>query len=102
MLSETLPGFDDPFIASRPRRIAAQTLLAAALVVLVWVSAMDRTSNPMFHPHGYCYLWEPSLVGAHVISDGIIGTSYLAISLTLGYLIYRVRHGVPFSWMFLV
>ncbi len=72
------------------------------MVALVWLSALDRTSNPMFHPHGYCYLWEPSLVGAHVISDGLIGLSYVAISVTLAYLFYRVRQGIPFSWMFLI
>jgi len=57
-------------------------------------------ANPLFHGHGYCYLWDPVLVGLHVTSDALIGTSYVAISLTLGYLVRRSRH-IPFSWMFL-
>lgn len=44
-----------------------------------------------FMPHGHCYLWQPALVWTHVISDLLIGFSYLAISLTLYFLIRRVR-----------
>jgi signal transduction histidine kinase/DNA-binding NarL/FixJ family response regulator len=58
-------------------------------------------ANPLFHPHGYCYLWLPRLVGAHVISDALIFLSYLAISLTLVYLVRHTHREIPFSWMFL-
>src|SRR5262245_25879580 len=54
-----------------------------------------------FMPHGHCYLWQPKLVGLHVVSDVFIGTAYVAISLTLAYLVYRARDDMPFSWMFL-
>jgi CheY-like chemotaxis protein len=30
-----------------------------------------------FVPHGYCYLWTPSLIGLHVVSDSLIALSYL-------------------------
>src|SRR5262245_32736792 len=53
-----------------------------------------------FMPHGHCYLWKPALVWLHVISDALIGISYVAISVTLAYLVSRIRT-IPFHWMFL-
>ena len=51
-------------------------------------------------PHGHCYLWQPGLVWLHVVSDVSHRLSYVAISLTLAYLVYRVRD-LPFQWMYL-
>jgi uncharacterized membrane protein len=47
-----------------------------------------------------CYLWVPQLYYLHVTSDFLIGLSYVAISSTLIYLIYRARNDMPFSWIF--
>jgi signal transduction histidine kinase/ActR/RegA family two-component response regulator len=58
------------------------------------------SSSAFFHPHGYCYLWQPGLVSAHVVSDAVIGLSYIAISATLIYLVWRARRLLPFSWIF--
>jgi signal transduction histidine kinase len=67
-----------------------------------WLASRDFTdANPLFHPHGYCYLWLPSLVAAHVVADALIALSYLTISLTLVYLVRQTRREIPFSWMFL-
>lgn len=46
-------------------------------------------------PHGHCYLWEPGLVGIHVISDVLIGLAYVSISITLYLLIRKIK--MPFS-----
>ncbi len=43
-----------------------------------------------FLPHGHCFMWEPSLLWLHGLSDGIIALAYFAIS---GALVYLVRHG---------
>jgi hypothetical protein len=64
-------------------------------------SLLDVFTTAPYHPHGFCYLWKPGLVGMHVISDLLIGASYVAISTTLGYLVYRGRRHIPFSWVFL-
>jgi len=53
-----------------------------------------------FLPHGHCYLWKPGLVWLHVTSDLLIGLSYVAISVTLAYIVKRIRD-IPFNWMFL-
>jgi len=54
-----------------------------------------------FLPHGYCYLWNTPLLATHVISDLLIGLSYVAISLTLVYLVHRARRDIPFSVIFI-
>ena len=54
-----------------------------------------------FMPHGSCYLWTPSLIGLHVVSDSLIALSYLAIAITLLIHFHRRRQDIPFSWMFL-
>ena len=47
-----------------------------AALLLARLGAMDYAqSNDLFHPHGYCYLWLPSLVSTHVVSDALIGLS---------------------------
>ncbi len=59
------------------------------------------TGFETFMSHGYCYFWVPSLVILHVSSDLTIGLSYVAISLTLAYLVHRARRDIPFHWVFL-
>jgi hypothetical protein len=53
-----------------------------------------------FMPHGNCYLWTPSLIGLHVVSDSLIALSYLSIPITLVHFT-RKRRDIPFSWIFL-
>jgi signal transduction histidine kinase/CheY-like chemotaxis protein len=81
--------------------VATLAGLAVLAVFLTRLAMLDYgSSSAYFHPHGYCYLWQPGLVSAHVISDGLIGLSYIAISATLIYLVWRARRLLPFSWMF--
>jgi PAS domain S-box-containing protein len=54
-----------------------------------------------FLPHAVCYLWDRSLLALHAVTDFLIGTSYVAISATLGYFVYRARRDVPFHWVIL-
>lgn len=78
-------------------------LLVALLATVVfwpgWVRAFLVSDMAM--PHGTCYLWNPSLILLHVSSDTIIGLSYVAISATLCHLVYRARHDIPFTWVFI-
>jgi PAS domain S-box-containing protein len=68
-------------------------------------SAMNffqRLFSPDFMPHGYCYMWDPRIVGLHVISDGLIAVAYYCIPIILIYFI-RKNRSLPFNkifWMF--
>ena len=52
-------------------------------------------------PHSFCYLSQPSLIRLHLLTDLAIGISYVAIAMTLAYLVYRMRRDIPFHWMVL-
>jgi signal transduction histidine kinase len=78
-------------------------IIAITLVlVLIWPGLLQNllVANG-FIPHGHCYLWKPALVWLHVTSDMLIGLSYVAISATLAYLVYKARRDIPFDWVFL-
>ncbi len=77
----------------------AGCIVATALLIRLAVIDYSESSG-LFHPHGYCYLWLPSLVSPHVVSDLLIGLSYVAISATLAYLVWKARRELPYSWMF--
>ncbi|MBF0108117.1 MAG: PAS domain S-box protein [Magnetococcales bacterium] len=42
-------------------------------------------------PHGYCLLWDPSLLWLHVLSDLAIGLAYFLIPAVIGYFLARRR-----------
>jgi len=50
-------------------------------------------------PHGFCLLWEPGLIWLHAASDAVIGLSYYAIPLALGYFVSQ-RRDLAFGWIF--
>lgn len=52
-----------------------------------------------FMPHGMCYLWQPSLVAAEVISNALIALAYFSIPLLLLYFIGR-RPDIPNPLLF--
>lgn len=62
-----------------------------------WLSEMLERSS-YFMPHGHCYLWIPNLLWLHVVSDLLIGTAYLGISIILYILVRKIR--LPFSPVF--
>jgi signal transduction histidine kinase/ActR/RegA family two-component response regulator len=53
-----------------------------------------------FMPHGMCYLWQPGVLGLHVVSDALITLAYFAISFTLAYFV-RERKDLQFNWIFI-
>jgi len=67
----------------------------------MWEFFRSLFSGDPFMPHIHCFLENRNLTLLHVLSDGLIGTSYVAISATLAYLVYRMRRDVPFHSMFL-
>jgi len=90
--------------AATRRLVIGSSLAAAALAAgaLLFIPAALRSIlSTDFLPHAYCYLFDKKLIALHVGSDAIIWLSYVAISCTLVYLVWRTRREVPFSWMFL-
>lgn len=52
-----------------------------------------------FHPHGMCYLWQPGLIWAQAITNGLIALAYFAIPMLLLYFIRR-RPDIPNPLLF--
>ena len=69
------------------------------LIAMWWTGSLGKSFDTSFLPHGFCYDWNPRLVWTHVVSDMVIALSYLAISTTLAWLVYKCRGDVPFSWI---
>lgn len=59
----------------------------------------DWFDSTGFMPHGHCFLWTPSLLLMHVVSDVLIGLAYLVIPIGL-YVLRRRRPDLDFSWLF--
>src|SRR5208282_6838392 len=91
----------DPLrIPSGSKRLLFVFVGGASVFTLLWISARAAFSSN-YLPHLYCYLAQPKLVWTHVTADMLIGASYVAISATLGYLVYRLGRRIPFHWMFI-
>ena len=78
--------------------------MAAALVAsgaAMWSGTQNALAAKGFMPHGVCYVWNPSLIGLHLVSDTLIGLAYFSIPITLIYFILK-RRDLPFNWMFLL
>jgi signal transduction histidine kinase len=80
---------------------SAITLALAALVAFFVPQTLRGIASTQFLPHAYCYLYNKSLIALNLGSDAAIWLSYVSISVTLAYLVYRTRREVPFSWMLL-
>lgn len=95
----------DLFAVQGPLKRQLQLVLAVILLIaalfVVRPSLGAALFSTSFLPHAFCYLQRPALVWTHVAADALIAVSYLAISVTLAYLVSRARRDIPFPWMFL-
>jgi PAS domain S-box-containing protein len=57
-------------------------------------------SEDDFMPQGTCYLWEPSVLWLHVVSDALIAAAYFSVPFTLVCFVYK-RKDLKFHWMFI-
>jgi len=62
---------------------------ALAVAIFVGYRKLPDNTSASFLPHLYCYLGNTRLIWLHVTSDLLIGLSYVAISSTLAYLVWR-------------
>ncbi|MDP1666226.1 MAG: PAS domain S-box protein, partial [Methylobacter sp.] len=52
-------------------------------------------------PHGACYLWLPSILWLHIISDSIIALAYFSIPFALLYFVKK-RTDLAYRWVFVL
>ena len=83
------------------RLLIISAITFAALAIVLAPQTFRGISSTQFLPHAYCYLFDKRLIGVHLGSDAAIWLSYVSISVTLAYLVYRTRREMPFSWMLL-
>ncbi|WP_202220673.1 PAS domain S-box protein [Okeania sp. KiyG1] len=70
------------------------------IFVLVSLSLLPFLKNMFeYRPTGQCYLWNPSLVSLHLVSDTLITIAYFSIPLILVYFIQQ-RKDLPFPYIF--
>lgn len=65
------------------------------------LTIMSIFTNNYYIPHGHCYLWQPSLVWLHILSDLLISLAYFSIPLMLIYFV-RQKKDIPFTYIFLL
>lgn len=97
-----VPVLGDDTRSSR-RHLEAILLLSALTLApfLIWPALRQRLLATDFLPHLYCYLRNPAVVWTHVVADALIGTAYLAISVTLAYVVFKAWSDLPFHWILL-
>ena len=51
-----------------------------------FLSRLFDTSG--FMPHGHCYLWDPSILWLHVVSNTATALAYFAIPVMMVYFVW--------------
>jgi two-component system cell cycle sensor histidine kinase/response regulator CckA len=70
-----------------------------SITALLWLASRTLLAAN-FLPHWYCYLGNQRLLWSNVISDLVIGLSYVAISATLVWLVRRTGPDLPYPYFF--
>ena len=97
----SLSPFGEPYLGRRQLlTIAALSALTGA-PFLLWPRLIQHLFATDFLPHAYCYLQSPGLIWTHAVADSLIGVAYLAISVTLAYLVHKAQRDIPFHWVLL-
>jgi signal transduction histidine kinase/CheY-like chemotaxis protein len=76
-------------------------MLGVGALLVIQPRFISALVSSRFLPHGYCYLWNTKLVSLHVVSDLLIGLSYVGISVMLWYVVRRFRRHLPFHWIYI-
>ncbi len=66
------------------------------------LETLQQFVSSHYEPHGFCLLWQPSLIWTEVISDALIAAAYLTIPISLTRFVIR-RNDIVFGrmvWLF--
>jgi PAS domain S-box-containing protein len=85
--------------SSRSPKFWIPVLFLVTLGILWLSGVLGLSTTATYLPHGFCYNWEPRLIWTHVVADLVIALSYLSISTTLAWLVFKCRGEIPFSWI---
>jgi PAS domain S-box-containing protein len=98
-MSTSAPSIPQPRIPIPARKakfaLAGLFLLTAA----IWFSSRTLLATN-FLPHWYCYVGNQRLLWTQVITDLVIGLSYVVISVTLVWLVRRTGRDLPYPYFF--
>ena len=99
--SGNTPDFHGPLaLPKRLAYVAIAVLTATIMLFFTWPKLVHDLLSSAYMPHLYCYLGSTPLAWTHAIADSAIGLSYLVISGTLAFLLYRGQRGLPFHAIF--
>ncbi len=65
-----------------------------------WLNELLVNPNS-FMPHGACYLWLPSMLWLHILSDATIAAAYFSIPFALLYFVHK-RTDLAYRWVFVL
>ena len=68
--------------------------------MFTWFSELFVSTNS-FMPHGACYLWLPSILWLHLISDTIIAIAYYSIPFAIWFFVHK-RNDLAYRWVFVL
>ena len=78
---------------------AVPVAVTFALLAAGFYLSGGKADGDLFMPHAHCYRFNRDLMTLHGGSDLLIGLSYVAISTTLIWLVFRARRELPFHWI---
>ncbi|HSB96305.1 MAG TPA: diguanylate cyclase [Spongiibacteraceae bacterium] len=61
-------------------------------------SLQQWMNDPLFMPHGHCFLWTPTLTWLYIVADGMIVAAYYSIPPALWYFA-RKRTDLKYRWL---
>ncbi len=68
--------------------------------MFAWLNDLTAGASH-FMPHGACYLWLPSLLWLHVVSDAVIVLAYYSIPVAL-WVFVKKRLDLAYRWVFVL
>ncbi len=75
------------------------------LLIVLMIPALGQMRNVFsvdgFDPHAHCFAWNQPILRMYLVSDSLIGVSYLGIASMLLYLYQRFRDILPAPWILL-
>ena len=80
-------------------RFGIVSAIVLGLLVVAIIFRRNLLYTQFFDLHGECYLWIPSLLALHVVSDLCIGAAYVFISCVLFITIRQIN--LPFNTIFI-